>query len=228
MWKVISPSICRSSAETLESFLNVNHPIERNVKINWGNSQLSLHDSRDVFGNKLEAVGRSADKQRFFDLCEDLGTVPVVKEYNGPCFQHLDRFSQNGRGVVYVDNPADFSRNVLTTKAIKGIELRSYFCYNSKPVIFTKAKLPDGADTAVQNSTNYGYKKELPKFTGIRSVIEELTKQVANRLELSYGAIDFIVDKDGLVWILESNSAPTLITEEVCDVFAKAIAQNWR
>lgn len=227
MWKILSPRSCRSSAETLQSYLNSYAEREHIVKVNWGNSGFSLNNPVEVVGNKAEAVARSVNKAHFFQLCKDLGTVPVVSSYEGPCFQHYDQFSHDGRGVKYVDRQEDFIPGVFTTKAINGLEIRSYFCYDMQPMLFAKALLPGHSPTPVQNSLNYGYTPLLPKVTGLRKIVEEMTRDVANRVELSYGAIDFILDREHTVWVLESNSAPTLIKEEIVQGFTEEFAKRW-
>lgn len=229
-YKVISPRSCRESAQSLMETLNDVYPPDRDVIINWGNSYVSLHDPLHVFGNKLEAVGRSANKKVFFELCKDLGPVPVVTEYSEPgVYQHHANLS-DGRGVVFVDSPENFVRGVLSTKRIVGTEYRVYFCYDMKPMIFKKVKLDDSAeDHAIQCSTNgYGYienPRELQAIDNLKSILLNYTARAAKRLELSYGAIDFIVEKDTyMVYLLESNSAPTLITTDLVLGFASEIS----
>jgi hypothetical protein len=162
------------------------------------------------------------------ELLSDLGTVPVVTEYEGPCFQHVNPAGQNGSGVIYCDNPDNFIPGVLSTKEIKGKEFRAYFAYGKVGGIYRKSRL-DGSSTpgmGVCNSQEWGYveyPKELKMVPELSSVIREMTIKAANRLELSYGAVDFIFSEDGYVYILETNSAPTLIDGELLDFFARSI-----
>jgi len=232
MWKVLSSRICRESAATLEHTLNLLHPIEENIKINWGNSSFSINDPREVFGNKTEAVFRSARKDVFFKLCKKMGTVPVITEFDGPCFQHYDSAGHNGSGIKYITNQEEFIPGLLTTKQIKGNEYRVYFCYDMIPQIYMKVPLSeDTPENPIQNSHNgYGYLRNPPslkKIENLKEILLSSTKEVADKLELSYGAIDFIVSTDYTVFILESNSAPTLLSEELVDGFAEHIARRF-
>jgi hypothetical protein len=235
--------MARESAETLQYTLNHFHPIEEEIKINWGNSGFNANDPREVFGNKCEAVYRSARKDVFFQLCKKMGTVPVVKEedeYSPGYFIHDDPTGHNGGGVRYlgVGEPhivvlKAIQEGKLVTKQIKGTEYRVYFCYNMVPKIYMKVPLTeDTPENPIQNSHNgYGYLSNPPSLKRIENLKEILlssTKEVADKLELSYGAIDFIVSTDYTVYILESNSAPTLFSEELVDGFAEHIARRFK
>lgn len=228
MWNVLSPRVCRESATSLQAALNDMYPIHHTIKINWGNSDFSLHNPVEVFGNKTEAVARSANKHTFFALARGLGTVPVVNTYLGPCFQHRDALGHDGRGVVYVDKAEDFLPGYLSTQKIEGEEYRVYFCFDAKPIIYKKVPLVDGYGE-VHNSTTHGYDTQpnLKKIPGLRKVLTDMTKAVANRLELSMGAVDFIVDSEHTCWVLESNSGPTLLSQELLEMFASAIGERY-
>ena len=231
-WNVISPLVGRETAEVLQDYLNVQHPIDREVKVNWGCSSITRHDPSEIWGNKPVAIGRSVNKKTFFSLCKDLGTVPVVTSYEGPCFQHFDFNGANGSGVVFVDNEEDFRQGVLTTKQVKGQEFRVYFCYGMTPQVYAKVPLTeDTPHNPIQNSFNgYGYMPAAPlmkKVRGLEGILKEYSKKVASRLELSYGAVDFIMAKDYTVYILETNTAPTLFNEGLCEAFATNIAEVW-
>ena len=52
MWRIISPSSCKDSAKVLQDYMNDAHPISHLIKINWGNSRLSLSNPVEVWGNK--------------------------------------------------------------------------------------------------------------------------------------------------------------------------------
>lgn len=238
MYKVISPRSCRESAQSLMETLNSVYPNDRDVVINWGNSSVSTHNPMNVFGNKLESVGRSANKKLMFDLCKDLGTVPLfAEEASNGWYIHRNSGGQNGSGVYYTEEKHDarthFSLDYLVTNRILGEEYRVYFCYDMKPMIFKKIKMDDDApDHAVQCSTNgYGYienPRELRDVDNLRDILVQYTHKTANRLELSYGAIDFIVEKNTyMVYILESNSAPTLITADLVLGFAEQISNRF-
>jgi hypothetical protein len=228
MWKVLSPVICRETAETLQHCLNITYPIDYEKKVNWGNSKFLLHDPVEVFGNKTEAVARSSAKNRFFSLCQGLGTVPVLQRWEGPCFQHINASGSNSSGVVYVDKEEDYRPGILTTKAIEGEEFRVYFCYGNKKV-YKKALLPNAQHNPIKNSERYGYinaTEDFKRVTGLEDILYELTTDVAKRLELQYGAVDFIMDKKYKVWVLESNSAPTLFNHNLVSLFTHAIKEN--
>ena len=159
-----------------------------------------------------------------YKLCKDLGTLPVVTQYEGPCFQHVENLS-DGKGVIFCDNAANFRENVFTTKQVKGTEYRAYFINHEVVAIYRKQKLTKGPATPIKNSTNgYGYilnPKEQAK--DLFRYIKELTLECSNRIGMSYGAVDFIVDKEYLIQILEANSAPTLLSEQVLVAFAIGI-----
>lgn len=231
MWRIISPASCKDSAKVLQDYMNDAHPISRLININWGNSRLSLSNPVEVWGNKLEAVARSADKARFFSLLKDDGTVPVITEFAGPCYQHPDPYGHNGSGIRYVDREEDFIPGLLTTKQIKGEEFRVYFCYDSPPKIYKKAPLSDGLDSPIRNSHNgYGYMTnppELREVPNLKEVLLSLTKQVANKLELSHGAVDFILSRGHKVYMLESNSAPTLFDHSLVGMFGDTFIRRW-
>lgn len=232
MWKVVSPRICRDSAETLEYTLNNLYPIESSIKINWGNSGFNRHSPWEVFGNKCEAVLRSSRKDVFFQLCKKMGTVPVVNSFDGPCFQHYDEAGHNGSGIKYVTEASEFVPGLLTTKQIKGVEYRVYFCYDMPPLIYMKVPLTDDTpENPIRNSHNgYGYLRNPPdlrKVKNLKDILLSSTKEVADKLELSYGAVDFIVSTDYTVYVLESNSAPTLFSEELVVNFAKQISKRF-
>jgi len=224
MWRILAPSICKETAEVLQDIMNDSYPTERTIKVNWGNSTLNRHEHTHVWGNKLEAVGRSGYKRLFFELCKDLGTVPVCTSYEGPCFQHRVPNGSNGLGVVYVDREEDFMPDFFSTKEIVGNEFRVYFCYDMPYHYYQKLPLGEPTSHHLQTSGNgWGYgstKDEFSRVTGLKNILEEYTEKVANRLELSYGAVDFKVSEDYTVYILEANSAPTLFNIGLVEGFA--------
>jgi len=239
-WKILSPSVGRETAGVLESYLNVEHPIERDVKINWGCSLLTRHLPVEVWGNSLPSVARSVNKKTMLNLCKDLGTVPVVKgatDVGGVGYYiHDDVTGHNGSGIHYVLGPLSALEAVqegkLVTQQVRGQEFRVYFCYDMQYKMYAKVPLTDSTPhNPIQNSFNgYGYTPATPylkRISGLKAILSEYTKKVASRLELSYGAIDFIMSEDYTVYILESNSAPTLFNEELCSEFAKSIAEVW-
>lgn len=231
MWKVLAPPVCRDTAQSLQSYLEVVAP-NKGVKINWGNSGFLRTDASQVWGNKVEAVQRSANKYKFFELCKDMGTVPIINSFNGPCFQHHDPLGANGSGIRFVATEEDFIPGLLTTKQVKGSEYRVYFCYNAKPLIYLKTRLTDETpECPIRNSHNgYGYMRNPPQLRTIPNLKEVLlsyTEEVSNKIELSYGAIDFILSAEHTVYILESNSAPTLFSEELVEMFGNEFIRRW-
>lgn len=225
MWKVISPRSCRESAQLLQTTLNEMYPRHQQPEkiINWGNSSVSMHNPVDIFGNKLEAVQRSANKILTFKLCKHLGTVPQIQGgYDGPCFIHTNPLGQNGSGVVFCDKEEDFIGGHFTTKQIKGKEFRTYFAYGSVIGIFKKVQVEGDSQSLVRNSHNgWGYLSSPPELNRIKDLkkyLKELTLDVSNALELSYGAVDIILEDDThKLYILEANSAPTLITLDLVE-----------
>ena len=239
-WNVISPIVGRETAEALQAYLNVQHPIEREVKVNWGCSVFNRHDPSEVWGNKPVAVARSVNKKTFFSLCKGLGTVPVVKEAEDVegfgYFIHEDASGHNGSGVRYTHGLLSAyeaaQAGKLVTKEVKGQEFRVYFCYGMTPQVYAKVPLTEETPhNPIQNSFNgYGYMPAAPlmkKVRGLEGILKEYTKKVSSRLELSYGAVDFILAKDYTVYILETNTAPTLFNEGLCEAFATNIAEVW-
>lgn len=233
MWKVLSPSICRDSARRLQEELNEDYPITAEKLINWGNSGFRVNNPVNVFGNKCEAVARSANKKTMFKLLESLGTVPVVEHYSGPCFQHHDVAGHNGSGVTYCNNRDSFVPGLLTTKEIKGIEWRVYFAYGTVLGIYKKVRVEAlGSESSpIRTSHNgWGYQEnadELHNVVNLKQTLTELAVDASDRLELSYGAVDIMTDHDWSCYILETNSAPTLITNSVTSKLAKIINQKF-
>jgi hypothetical protein len=232
MWKVVSPACCRASAHALESQLNQDHPLEGTIIINWGNSQLNNTDTNTVFGNKLEAVKRSTNKRIMFYLLKNLGTVPVITEENKDDYDnyyiHIDPSGHNGSGIIYKNKEEyNFNPNDLVTGEVKGKEFRVYFAYSNTFSVYKKEKLHNANDSNIHNSHNgWGYEsnpQELRNVPQLEAIMREYTLKVANRLELSYGAVDFIYGQDGYVYILETNSAPTLIEPGLLYSFSEAI-----
>ncbi len=232
-WRVISPRKCRESAQVLQEQLNSIKPIEEERVINWGNSIVSLHSPANLFGNKLEAVGRSSNKARMFDLLKGLGTVPIITrenagEFDG-CFVHFDPLGQNGSGITY-NTQCIYEEGVLKTGKIPGDEYRAYFAYGEVGAIYRKVRVEGNSSHPVHNSVNgWGYEtnpKTLRTVRGLRGIVQDYTIKAANRLELSYGAVDFIYGTDGYVYILETNSAPTLIESSLVLFFAEKIVNH--
>lgn len=236
MWKVISPRVGRESASVLQEQLNLAFPIERDMKINWGCSSINTHNPVEVFGNKPEGVARSANKQIFFELCSDLGTVPVAKledDYHPHgYFIHHNPGGHNGSGVAFSPVPLAavqaIQQGTLVTKAIKGTEYRVYFAYGRYDIL-KKTKLDDRPSSPVANSHNgYGYTLKPSLKRDLHKALLWVAKAIANRLELSYGAVDCLHDPiTGLVYALESNTAPVLLTADLAWMFGEAIATHF-
>ena len=233
MWKVISPKSCRDSAKTLELGLNEFFPLKLSDKIiNWGCSSINKTEHYKVYGNKQEAVYRSTIKPVMFDLLKDYGPVPVTTEFVKPgVFQHHANLS-DGKGVQYVNKKEDFIPGVLSTKKITGSEWRVYFSYGKILGIYKKTKVSSFKNKKeIHNSTNgWGYllnPTELTTIEDFDTILRSWTIRTAKRMELVMGAVDFILEyKTRLVYILETNSAPTLITPELGYHFAENIYNN--
>jgi hypothetical protein len=213
----------------------LDYSIDTERVINWGNSQLSLSSPIDVFGNRLKSVFRSANKKIMFDLLAHLGTVPVITNenkdnFNHGCFVHVDPTGHNGSGIIYKEE-VEYT-DTLTTAKIKGDEYRCYFAYGFTSNIYKKVFLDEGRPVSeIHNNHNgWGYlgnPTELNDIIGLEDVIRKYTIKAASALELNYGAVDFIVEEGtNLVYILETNSAPTLIEYSLTLFFAEQIKNN--
>ena len=156
--------------------------------------------------------------------------MPVCTSYEGPCFQHRVPNGSNGLGVVYVDREEDFMPDFFSTKEIVGKEFRVYFCYDTPYQYYQKMPVGEPTSTHLQTSGNgWGYGSARPEFaqvTGLKDILKELTTSVRNRLELSYGAVDFKVSEDHTVYILESNSAPTLFNVSLLKAFCSQFKEK--
>jgi hypothetical protein len=213
----------------------LDYPIDTERVINWGNSQLYLSNPIDVFGNKLESVARSTNKRIMFRLLAKLGPVPVITNenkgnFNHGCFIHIDPTGHNGSGIIYKEE-VEYTETFTTAK-IKGDEYRCYFAYGFTSNIYKKVLLDEGHSISeIHNSHNgWGYLSNPPELNDIvdlEDVIRKYTMKAASALELSYGAVDFIVEEEtNIVYILETNSAPTLIEYPLTLFFAEQIKNN--
>jgi hypothetical protein len=233
MYRVMAPQSCKETAEALEGYLNNILSFEDEVRINWGYSSFKNPKNYTlVKGNSTQSVFNAVNKDVTFKLLKGF-VVPAIEskeEFTDTCIQHLDPKGMAGQGVRLIHPYSDkYVEGVPTTKFIDGEEYRVYFAYGEVLGTAKKAKLHDKAHPWVKTPSNgWGYSLFYQEpVTGLFDLFLDGVQEVSKKLDIKYGAIDFIVEKDTCItYILEVNSAPCLFDPELCEKMAASIATN--
>jgi glutathione synthase/RimK-type ligase-like ATP-grasp enzyme len=190
--------------------------------INWGRSDIPTHTPREVI-NKPRSIRLAADKERFLlrcayrdipaprlldnDECMDLlkdGKKVLIREPN----------SFGGRGITVVRSPDAFNRIPPGKIAVrffpKEAEYRAHVWQNRVILLTQKRARRDTTRSDDQrfiwNHTN-GWvhcREDVDKPEGI----DQLAIDAVNVCNLDFGAVDIMLNKDGVLRVLEVNTAP--------------------
>jgi len=198
-------------------------PARGDIVVNWGCHTISDFTPA-VLLNQGEKIRRSVNKLSFFKFLEGKEGVRLPEWCEGKfiaknfidegstviCRTLLNSFE--GRGIVVAKTENELVDARLYTKYIPKRHEYRIHVFKSKVIDQTKKVLKhdykgrDDVNFYVRNTAN-GFVFQRNGIIVPESVNEMAIKCV-NTLELDFGAVDIILDRNGLPYILEVNTAP--------------------
>lgn len=206
------------------------------IIINWGLTDipwLSLINKPYRLINSLEAVKNSSNKLKSFDLFKENGDIPhptvfINKEEvelhldsnpNDIIFCRTLLSSSSGKGITVARNKEEIVDAPLYTLYIrKKWEYRVHIAFDKVIHIQQKRKLTTEQleergiierNSLIRNLDNgYIYSNNLDANETILSKLNTVSLDAITSIGLNFGAVDLIVKENGLVYVLEVNSAP--------------------
>ena len=214
----------RALAEALDYNSGRNGPEDRvGVLIRYGSSARIRRQPTRVINNR-EAVVSAANKRDMVTLLREnfelICPFSYTPEY--PCYGFM-RQHQRGEGVVFLFSDVDrlWTQTALGEFAYYSLpkqvaeEYRLHICGNNKKMMRKQRPSPNiTASTFVIRNREQGYEFVLAEDNRNRRKLEEFGMAIKDVFQLDFCALDFMVDTDNKPWVLEVNSAPSLINNE--------------
>lgn len=185
--------------------------------IRWGNAQAVTlaHGAQEL--NKASAILAASNKLRAFQLMKeaDVQTPDFTDNrytalaWNNATVFGRTRSGTKGRGITIYPRGAQLGEHELYTKYIPNSrEYRLHVVGDS--VIRTQRKYAErngaAADAPIKNVANgFVFKAPQKKLNRDR---EQLAINAVKAVGLDFGAVDMVIDDQGVAYVLEINTAP--------------------
>ena len=189
-----------------------------NHLIRWGNSG-PIRFQAQVVLNKKDALNNAADKERALQLMTAAGVKvpPVATRFNGEILIGRTATHTQGKGLFMIASQRDFDlakNNLGCTHFMSYIPVdREYrvHVFQQQVIASAEKRMSDHATSLhVRNYENgwvFKYIDTCPDD------IKNAALAATRSLGVDFGAVDVIKSVNGNVYVLEVNSAPSLIKE---------------
>jgi glutathione synthase/RimK-type ligase-like ATP-grasp enzyme len=186
-----------------------------NKVINWGNP----HPAEcETILNSGEGVRNASNKKKARKIMAQAGiSVPPICDINNPIFPCVGRPSYHHQGKhFFVCNSIEemsLAKNAGATYFSKLIdkekEFRVHVAHRKVLVIIEKAI----GDTVQANKaiTGLSWSKAV-SWGDYNPIMCKMAIDAVSALGLDFGGVDIMLGKDGIFYVLEINTAPTIIT----------------
>lgn len=218
-----------------------NKPVTSRKVINWGAS--GSYSANEML-NKPETVAVAANKLKTFTVlararvqipswfCDSTRVKELLAE-GETVFARTTLTGYGGAGIVVMRKLEDFVEAPLYTLYVPKSKEYRVHVFDGK-VIFSQQKRKKNAvnqtpdQELIRNHTN-GYvfaENTVEWHDREQDLKEEAIKAVAS-LRLDFGAVDIILGDDGMVYVLEVNTAPGLVSTKLKQAYVTAIKEYY-
>lgn len=203
--------------------------------INWGCSQLGMPvtfnnpEAVGVAVNKLRFAVRNARKPWLLPSTPFKATAAAWLEQRGAkvmCRTQLTGHS--GSGIVVARSAEELADAALYTLYIKKVGEYRAHVFDGRVICLQQKRKRDGVEDydPLIRSASRGWVYAVNNVN--RDVLpDNWTEYVVDAVEscgLEFGAVDFLVDPDGVLYVLEVNTAPGLCSPTVTQAYVQAFS----
>lgn len=215
-------------------------PRDKHTVINWGNSRTPdwWGQGNTVYLNQPEAVAVAANKLKTFLELEwhNVPTVPwttdwgEASDWDDKVFVRHVLNGHSGKGIEVFEADYALPSARLYTRGVQNHGEYRVHVFMGEVILYQKKSrryvdedvvdVPSQPESDVRNlASGWVYRTE-----NLRRLerIEQLAIDAINAIGLDFGAVDIIKDRDGLVYVLEVNSAPGLGNTKTREAYVSA------
>ena len=214
----------------------------RGKVINWGRSDLpNQHEVRRIIVNKPEAIRFASDKIKFLSLMEERGLHAPRMLTDEECMSLLQDGKKvlvreprgfGGRGITVVRSPDAFNGIPRGKFAVRFFPKESEFrvhVWRGEAIGLTQKRARrdterSETDRLIWNHGN-GWihcREDVVEPDGIR----DLAIASVRATGLDFGAVDLMLNKDGVLRVLEVNTAPG-VDGQIAEAYVQAIRREY-
>jgi len=212
--------------------------------IRWGTSRKGIKVNGVVF-NSRSAIARSTDKYRTLEVLRDSGDivwhVPQFHKNPRALLHFLGRNApivwrgknhSHGRDFEYIENLGEATHNTeddgyYMAYIDKAREYRVFATPYKALIVYEKKPMVEEPDNYRWNM-EFGYRQEQIKDITLSTLgAIHLAIDSVKALGLDFGAVDILETKDGEVYVIECNTAPTLGEYSLPIVVSHMVSTLW-
>jgi glutathione synthase/RimK-type ligase-like ATP-grasp enzyme len=192
-----------------------------NKMIRWGNSAESRYSARDAALNKKDALNNAADKERALQLMAsaNVKVPPHATRFEGDLLIGRTSNHTQGSGAFLITSQRDFdlaSRNLHCTHFMAYVPTeREYRAHVFRGKVIAMAEKRMGNNATSLHIRNFETGWTFHYFDAIDQNSPEckIAIDAIRALGLDFGGVDIIKSVNGNVYVLEVNTAPSLVKE---------------
>lgn len=185
--------------------------------IRWGNRGDSRFNASGAVLNTKSALSNAGNKQRALELMAGahINVPPAVDRFAGELIIGRTDSHMQGRGAFLITSQRDFDlakNNLGCSHFMKYIPTkREYRVHVFKGEIIAKSEKRMTDHATSLHIRNYETGWVFHYLDGISPELEHIAKMAVSCLGLDFGAVDIIESINGNLYVLEVNSAPSLV-----------------
>lgn len=186
--------------------------------IRWGNSNAIRYQARAVL-NKKDALNLCADKQRALQVMTSAGVKvpPTATRFDGEILIGRTATHTQGKGLFVIASQRDFDlakNNLRCTHFMTYIPTeREYRVHVFQQQVIASAEKRMSDDATSLHVRNYETGWKFKYLESCPSDISNVAIAATRSLGIDFGAVDVIKSINGNIYVLEVNTAPSLIKE---------------
>jgi len=220
---IIYHNISSKTGKELKRVLNVGGGIEIgdsrfNKLIRWGNSNAIRYQAGSVL-NKKDALNLCADKQRALQVMTSAGVrvPPVANRFDGEILIGRTANHTQGKGLFVIASQRDFDlakNNLHCTHFMSYIPTeREYRVHVFQGAVIATAEKRMSDHATSLHVRNYETGWVFKYLESCPTDISNTAISATRSLGIDFGAVDVIKSINGNIYVLEINTAPSLIKE---------------
>ena len=172
--------------------------------LRWGNSTIDTPNGVKELNTK-QAVNNASDKGRMIELLIEHGvSVPEFAEDNTPAFRR-NRYDH----IVYRPNRIEGDKYAL--KPVDKVKEYRVHVFNDRVIGVYEKEPNEGESGLIRKAENCRFRR-VDRATENIEGVQPIAKQAVKALDMLFGGVDVIEDREGKLYVTEVNSAPALNT----------------
>lgn len=193
-------------------------PGRQNKLIRWGNRGTIRYQAGAVL-NKLEACNNAGNKQRALEIMnrEHVSVPPMVNSFDGELLIGRTASHMQGKGAFLITSKRDFDlakSHLECTHFMRYIPTeREYRVHVFRGQIIAQSEKRMSNNATSLHIRNFETGWVFHYLDGICPELKDIALRAVISLGLDFGAVDIIHSINGNFYVLEVNTAPSLVKE---------------